>query len=667
MKIAGHLYRINLHTKEAMFMKIKAFALIELLLATILGMLVMLGSVGLLENMQRESANFQRRVSEDMNWVEANQHLAQFVHSSSYLDINAGALVLYDYDGNPRGRYVNVPSADAVHPENGQLEYQAYNSAGGTYTTQSIFRSVNAAFAVPPSPQGRRDFRTIETIINYTQPFANTLYLRCMAYTRPGSGTFALFLPWGVGINSHIMGVKAVVRADNSPDGFILTGRKGGQSVIRLGNDGRYLWSKHYTSPRFQNGDLSFDNDTAQVIQVFKSGRIPDGFMVMSDFYPPCGGYEGVMVIKIDNNGKLEWMSPFTANASGYPWLRSKSVKQLFTANGDPDGYLISGQSYANHPFSACPISYLRRITTDGSTVWVKLFEEVKTSSLTGKLAAFNPARSMELTFNSTGGIDGCIVPGTQYCNGNYGYNKEKAMLMKIGSDGNEAWAANYLDTFPGGGAHSDVSSLEYTRGVFDDSGQDGFISAGYAYYNGNICPYLVLTAKDGAWVWSRIFKNFSNYLAAQWVDTTPDGGYIMSGASDPYYSDSMPYSTAWLMKTDSLGYRQWSKTYTYLWYGVPQGGWFDSADQVLNAAGEQDGYLLAFDGENTIYFPSHVQGSYIIKTDSNGDCPGLANPKVFNEAPDTILMADPSPNVSGIPYTTNAYAQDQTNTATAE
>ena len=224
-------------------MNTKAFTLIELLLATILGMLVMLGSVGLLENMQRESANFQRRVSEDMNWVEANRHLAQMVRSSSYLNIpDNSTLELYNYNEHLRGTYANTQTG---------ITYT--DAATRTVTT---FHGVSGAFT-PPSPaspgkgwkNGKLVEANVECTLNYTDPstapFISALSLSCR--TSVQSFTWAhVFNPTSGPTNVREFGSVLPV----SDGGYLCAARGsfGAQyaNVAKLDSRGDTIWANRY-------------------------------------------------------------------------------------------------------------------------------------------------------------------------------------------------------------------------------------------------------------------------------------------------------------------------------------------------------------------------------------------------------------------------------------
>ncbi len=118
---------------------------------------------------------------------------------------------------------------------------------------------------------------------------------------------------------------------------------------------------------------------------------------------------------------------------------------------------------------------------------------------------------------------------------------------------------------------------------------------------------YLVKTDLSGNVQWSKTYGD-SNSDFGYSVLQTADGGYVIAGNT---YSFGAGYSDVYLVRTDSLGNLQWSKT-----YGDSDG---DYGYSVLQSA--DGGYVIA---GSMGTFGARATDFYLVKTDANGDF-GLA------------------------------------------
>jgi hypothetical protein len=102
---------------------------------------------------------------------------------------------------------------------------------------------------------------------------------------------------------------------------------------------------------------------------------------------------------------------------------------------------------------------------------------------------------------------------------------------------------------------------------------------------------------------WARTFGGINHDYALS-VQQTNDGGYIITGYTGSFGSG---YSDVYLIKTDSGGNEEWSKTFGGIKY--------DSAHSVQQT--NDDGYIIA---ATTSSFGSGARDVYLIKTDSGGN-----------------------------------------------
>jgi len=175
-----------------------------------------------------------------------------------------------------------------------------------------------------------------------------------------------------------------------------------------------------------------------------------------------------------------------------------------------------------------------------------------------------------------------------------FGAGGADVYLIKTDSEGNESWSK----TFGGAEADGGYSVQQTTDG--------GYIIAGYteSFGAGNKDVYLIKTDSQGSEVWSRTFGGADVDLANA-VQQTTDGGYILAGVTVSFSSDQ--FGDVYLIKTDSEGSEEWSRTFG--------GGDYDIATSVQQTS--DNGYIV---GGNTESFGTDTRKAYLIKTDNEGN-----------------------------------------------
>ncbi|UCD54386.1 MAG: hypothetical protein JSU76_01515, partial [Dehalococcoidia bacterium] len=132
-----------------------------------------------------------------------------------------------------------------------------------------------------------------------------------------------------------------------------------------------------------------------------------------------------------------------------------------------------------------------------------------------------------------------------------------------------------------------------------------GYIVAGYtrSYGAGGNDVWLIKTNSEGNRQWSRTFGG-SDWDGAYCVSQTSDGGYIVAGYTRSYDAGA---DDAWLIKTDSEGHEQWNRVFG--------GSDWDGAYSVAQTT--DGGYILT--GWRGSYIGRHQNDIWLIKTDSEG------------------------------------------------
>lgn len=240
------------------------------------------------------------------------------------------------------------------------------------------------------------------------------------------------------------------------------------------------------------------------------------------------------------------------------------------TADGD---YIVVGETYSIE--SGSYDIYLVNISSSGDTIWSKTYGGIQSEYGNAVIRT------------SDGGF---AVAGETRSFGSGSYD---IYLLKTDSSGDTLWARTY-----GGDDYEEGHSIVQT---FDG----GYIITGSTRSSGlgydDVC--LVKTDSLGNPDWIRTYGGV-NHDCGNWVELTPDGGFIIAGESE-----SFPVYTlyGYVIKTDADGDTLWTKTY---------GGEFDDAFYCIQPTSD-GGYILA---GFTTSFGAGMADGWLVKIDELGD-----------------------------------------------
>ena len=185
----------------------------------------------------------------------------------------------------------------------------------------------------------------------------------------------------------------------------------------------------------------------------------------------------------------------------------------------------------------------------------------------------------------------GFIILSNTY---SFGNGLRDFWLIKTNASGLEEWSQTF------GGSESDVSA------DFQQTTDGGFIIVGSTSSFGSTNTedvWLIKTDSNGEEEWNKTFGGGKSDTGNS-IKQTPDDGFIIVGNT---YSFGNGDGDVWLIKTDSNGEEEWSKTFG--------GKYSDASNSIQLVPG--NGYIIV---GNTVIAENDPSDVWLIKTDSNGN-----------------------------------------------
>lgn len=265
------------------------------------------------------------------------------------------------------------------------------------------------------------------------------------------------------------------------------------------------------------------------------------------------GEYEDFWLMKTDASGNMEWNRTYVYSAT-----QLDSATSVLQANDG--GYAVYGLGLN---ISGAVDAWLVKTDASGNMEWNKTYGY--SDEWTGRMIQTNDGGYALAASTNVYGVD---PP----------YDSE-AYLVKTDSNGNLEWNQTY-DLFPYGVITWSVAQTM----------DGGYVLAGeYSNYTSGDRGNAVLfkTDSNGNLQWNKTYGGV-NYDNAYDVVCTSDGGYALAGHTASFGTGG----DYWLIKTDALGNEQWNKTYAN---GGPDGDYcwclIQTSDGGYALCGTYDSY----------------------------------------------------------------------------
>lgn len=268
------------------------------------------------------------------------------------------------------------------------------------------------------------------------------------------------------------------------------------------------------------------------------------------------GNFDG-WLIKTNSNGIEAWNKTF----GGVSLDQFFSIKETYD-----NGYIVTGttKSYGAGDHDV----WLIKTDSNGNELWNKTFGG----------SGYDFGQSVQQTTD-----DGYVITGSK----NHGYGSGELWLIKTDNNGIMEWDKTF-----------DASGQDIGNSVQQTSDGGYIIGGEKALSASSKDLWVIKTDSHGNELWNVSFDGGGKDVCNS-IQQTSDGGYIITGNKN-LYSSGEDY--LWLIKINSVGVKQWDKTFG--------GGGIDYGMSVVQTS--DGGFILT--GSNG------SDDLWIIKTDENGD-----------------------------------------------
>ena len=344
----------------------------------------------------------------------------------------------------------------------------------------------------------------------------------------------------------------AMISQDNSSNRF---------RIIKTDPDGNIIWENRY-------GGLPLGDMNGRKILQTEDG----GYAVLANCLN-CGissGTQNIIVFRLDRYGVSLWERVFGLPQTDFD--TGVSIKQ--TSDG---GFIVGGVALTE---DMAEQAYFMKMDANGEEIF--------------EVAYGNESREFLRDIEET--EDGFIATGYQTTAGD-----ADLYLIKINTVGDSLWSVAY-----GNASRNEGRAITFT---YDDNNQvDGYLAAGFTstLSNGDNV-YLVQVDTNGDEISTKVLPGGTLADQANDIQNTRDGGYIITGITEP----NTIQSHALLTKIDKDLEVEWTED-----FGVQTAG-FAASHGLSVRQTKDDGYAVAGFQSDPNEF--NITYGYLLKTNSQG------------------------------------------------
>lgn len=387
---------------------------------------------------------------------------------------------------------------------------------------------------------------------------------------------------------------SAIVQTAN---GFVVSGKLGPinrAGIFGLDSAGSVLWSKQY----------SVSND----YPVKMLGTSDNGYIIGGNAKVTSNSQ--LMFLKVDALGVKQWAK--TIGGSGIELCLDMKI----TLDG---GYIMVGKTASYGAGSSN--FYAVKMDATGAKEWDYAYSP-------------SPGAGTQQIANAV-----CEIPSGGFVISGYSDSfsgstgNTSSYIVRTGTDGTQLWYKSYA-------FESSVYDIINAASTTQDGGLIFTGNTRSPNGSGGDDIFLMKTDSAGEVKWSKTYGGLGDE-SAYVIQQTNDKGYIFGGKTTSFKEVGSFDSDFYLLKTDSLGNLEWSKT-----YGNSSTGTSESIASIVTTT--DGGYALS---GNTGIGKIGYNAAYIIKTDALGNshigdlCTAKNPPTIVN--PVATFSTTPSSGVT--------------------
>lgn len=377
--------------------------------------------------------------------------------------------------------------------------------------------------------------------------------------------------------------------------------------VLKTDSLGNIEWDKTIGGSQI-NGDISNENDILKsVLQTPDGGFIISGDSnseISSEKTDYCRGNYDYWILKLGNNGYIEWQKTFGGN------LAENIATVISTTDG---GILIAGSSLSGvsgDKTEECiggSDIWLIKLNEDGNILWQKTIGGSESDSVNSLVE--NIDGSIVLAASSSSPISGNKTENSR--------GLSDIWLIKLDQFG----AILNQKTIGGSGRDIALKIINSPNGSYIISCESDSPISGEKTNNckGGSDEWILKIDNSFSIIWQHTYGGNNDDLLNGLIRCN-DGGYLISGSSRSGISEDkttplLGYTDAWMLKLDNNGFIEWQKSIGGTSPGIYNGqDWLSSIAQLISGSYVLFGGTDSNISGNITEFPRGLTDYWLVK-----------------------------------------------------